>query len=417
MILIDNVEMDQESLEEMFFGVIPFRKIGKRPEFQINNKRKSKKPGQDQQISSPVGTRVPAHFMAKWQGKTITIRYAEYSQEEPLVPGSDRIVTKYHPFKVMFTGVSMLTELNELGIDLAIFFFLHPLNEFSPFRDQLKEKFHWSFNDTQAKAAAELKGVKLLQKAINTVLALSDDALNILAKGIGFPGVAEMEPETIQAMLVRRAQADPQAFLEESQSQRTGIKGLIISAIDNGLFKEEEANGKRKYVWGRGDKKGIQVVEILENGKAPSEILTDHIFNMIDVYYPILTDSYNHIATEKSSDQFLDSKGSFDYNSLGSIGKKEQTRNSEFGGSTDESIMERELQLNSSDNLNQDAEFVKQAVAEAGLVMPEKSVEEVDNDLLGEDEPIISDDDDPDFAFLRDDVVPAPKKKVTAKKS
>lgn len=416
MLLINDDEVGQKELEEIFgTNVIPFKKILKRPEFEINPKRKQhKKMGQSQEISSPVGTRVHAHFKAKWQGRTLTIRYSEYSQEEPVVPGSDRIITKHYPNKVMFTGESMLNPNNDLGVDLSIFFFLHFLNEFSPFRDQFIEPFHWSFNDTQAKAAKDMDAIKVLQKAINVVLKLEGMALKVLAKGLGFHGVEDMEPETIQAQLVKRAQRDPQTFIDEANSQRTAIKGLVVNAIDNDLFKLNEANGRKRFIWGKGDQQGIQIVEVLDNGKSPVETMQEHVSNNINTFYPILMNSHTMIAAEQKADDFLEKKGAFDFSTAFKSGLK-SVEQDEFGGGTT-NIMDRENHLNAGNNLNQDADFLREAAAGAGITMETKQPDFEDEfkDIDGDTPEPEDEEIEEEFAFLKEK--PAPVKKPGAKK-
>jgi hypothetical protein len=352
MLFIDKELKTAQEVADMFG--LNLGKIQKAPEFEINEDRRSIKPGGDREMSIPAGTRFHAFFFGKRKGmKDVEIRYAEHITTEPLTPGSDRVVDKYHPYKVKFEGESVL--IDELFIDLAVFMYLHPLNEYSPFRGQLKEKFHYSFNDKQLKGEKVVSAGNVLLQAMQKALELQGEAMRVLAKGVGVSGVDQMEDIQVQAELVKRAQNDPAGFIGQAGSNKVIIKGMINAAIDNGLFKEVDSNGRRRWIWGAGDKHGVEIVELFNNNtELSSNTLMEHIFSRINEFLPTLKSSLRTITAQKQSDILLESIEEIDLN--------EVFYANEFGGGTNE--IETTETVNEVENA---FDVVEQARKDAGL--------------------------------------------------
>lgn len=348
MILIDKVQMTTEDVAEMFN--VPLTKLTKRPEFDLNESRKNtKKIGQSKEISSPAGTRVPAYFMGKWKGKVIEIRYAEAINQ---VYKGEKLVDEYHPLKVMFSGEAMLVESTDP--DLAVYFYLHPLQETSPFRDQIKERWHWSFKDLVARSTKELEKFNTLREALNEIEDLDGEKLKVVAKGMGISGVDSMEEVTIKAELSKKAAENPETFMANLTKKEIMFRGLILNGIDRSLFKIKDNFGNKSWVWGAGKFTGSPVVDIVSDTIPHTEVLVNHILSNINYYYAEImnvTSSLNakEVATDylNNSDFDLDSVlgGNKrvikpEYNALHDSEFKEKLperiKEAEIGGGTDE---------------------------------------------------------------------------------
>jgi hypothetical protein len=355
MILIDKKQFTNDEIVELFD--LPFNKIEKTPEFDLNEKRKNtKKFGQSKEISSPAGTRVHAFFNVKYigkdtrfNGKTIEIRYAESINQ---VPMGDKMVDQYYPIKVMFAGEAMLVNSND--IDLALFFYLHPLQETSPFRSQLKEKFHWSFKDMEARGKVKMAKVNVLREALNEVDALSGEKLKIVAKGFGVAGVDSLEPITIQGELSDMAQRNPALFLEKIGKKDIMFRGLILNGIDRGLFKTQNIHNNKSWIWGIGQFQGNKIIDIIPGSTPDVDLLVNHIMANINNYYASIIDISTTLNATQVASSYLD-KMDFDLDkALGTqpnsaevdkIPVKEETP---IGGSTND--------IKVTDNGNQNTE-------------------------------------------------------------
>lgn len=391
MLLIDKEVVSAEEFAKRFG--LPFPKIAKAPEFEINQARKSmKKFGQSEEISSPVGTRFHSHILVKdlVSKKTIEIRYAEYTNEEPFNANSDKIVTKYYPAKVAYLGESMLVD--NMDIDLALYLFVHPLNQFSPFRDQLKENFHYSFNDKQLKGEKIVSETMLEAKAMSKIVQTTGDELKVLAKGLGIQSVDQKDEVSIQAEMIAIAKKDIPDFLIKMNSQKTIVKGLIFAAVDNGLLKLDESNGRTRWIWGGGDKQGIEIIDFINNGQPATDTLTSHIFSKINEFLPALTTSHKKMNAEKVADEYLDSIERIDLKDIFAKPKA-----SGFGGSTDDTSTKETFV--EPDTTNQ--ELVDKAKKLAEIVPP--TVEEAKAPLATTNAPPAAEDFTPP-PFTEDDL-------------
>lgn len=300
MFLINKVQHTADEAAEIF-GV-DLAKIMKKPEFDINEARKgTKKMGQSSEISSPAGTRVPSYFNAKWEGKTIEIRYAESINQ---TWRGEKLVDEYFPPKVMFEGEAMLLESSDP--DKALYFFLHPLQETSPFRDQVKEKWHWSFKDVAARSKKELDKFSAIRKAFNEVEKLSGEKLKIIAKGMGISGVESMEEIQVKAELSKKVQENAELFMQNLNKKEVMFRGLILNGIDRQLFKIKDTYGNKSWIWGAGKFNGSPIVDIVSNSITPVETLITHILSNINFYYSEIMNVTSALNATKAAGDFLE---------------------------------------------------------------------------------------------------------------
>lgn len=308
MLIINKKETPIEEVAQMFD--VPLKKL-RRPEFDINKERvNTKKIGQSKELCIPAGTRVPAVFTVKHKGMMMEIRYAEGITPKQV---GDKMIDEYHPLKVMFKGESML--LDTLEEDLAVYMYLHPLNETSPFRSQVNEKFHWSFKDLERRGHIQMSQVNDLRDALNLVADLKGAQLKVVAKGMGIP-VPEGQADIItQAELSRLAQSNPTVFVNNIDRKDVLFKGLVFDGVDTGLFTLENGRGGKRWVWGAGPQKGETIVDVVSAVLPENDVLLQHVMSKIETYYGKILNAHKIVNAEKTATAFLDSQD-FDLNSL-----------------------------------------------------------------------------------------------------
>lgn len=300
MLFIDKEQKTVDEVAAMF--KVDFSKVEKAPEFEINEAKKGvSKHGQSKEMSIPAGTRFPAVFTANWNGKGIEIRYAQTIHEEQV---GDKMVPKYYPLKVMFTGESYLVD----GADraLALYFYLFPLNETSPFRKQLKGPHSYSFKDMSAKGEIRMGRFSELTKALNFINGLSGDKLKVYAKGMGISGVEVSEERTIQADLADLASKNPVEFNNKIETNHTMFKGVILNGIDSGMFRLDESRGQKVWKWGQGVHNQEDIISMPTNASVPVQVLLDHIMGNINVFFEKMISAQATIQSEKKANTFLE---------------------------------------------------------------------------------------------------------------
>lgn len=306
MLFINKEQKTVEEVAKMFN--INLDKIEKGPEFELNPAKKGvTKPGQSKELGIPAGTRFPATFTGMWNGKGVEIRYAETTNDEQV---GDKMVTKYYPPKVMFVGESHLVD----GADraLALYFYLFPLNETSPFRKQLKGPHSWSFKDLTAKGEARMGKFSELTSALNFIGSLSGDKLRVYAKGMGLSGVERLEDKTIQADLADMASLDPAGFNSRIDTNQTLFKGSILNGIDSGMFKLDESQGKKTWRWGTGVHNQEEILTLTSNAQVPAQALLEHVMGNVNIFFDKMLSAQKIMQSRQVADDFF-SKEDFNF--------------------------------------------------------------------------------------------------------
>lgn len=357
MILINKVEHTAKVVCEMFG--LPYGKIVSRPEFLINPDFKFEKAGQSKEISVKAGTKYPAKFMARHNGMSLEIRYAESYNDRTV---GEKIVTDYEPRKITFIGESMI--LKEDQEDLAVYLVLVPYSKTSPFRP-IDQPYGWYFKDLEEESEVELSKNNALMLAMATINNYEGEPLKVIAKGFGITGVEGLPAAYLKNELIKKATADPVQFNTDINSNTIAFKGLIMNGVDNGMFVKSSVGGNDKWIWGATENKGQVIANIPNGGAKAVDILMDTIMSRIDVYYPILVSSQRAVSAQKVAEAFL-SNQSLDLNSVfqpqnipaGSPGVHQNAQDafkgkydynteykaeSEFGGGTDEISHQDEL--------------------------------------------------------------------------
>lgn len=320
-----------EELAERFN--IPIEKITKSPEFIINPDRIArKKAGQSREISVPAGSGFFANMFVKIAGKTLEIRYCESINQ---VEKGDKLVDEYFPRKLQYLGENMLMEADNL--DLCVYMFLYPLCKQSPFRNSIKEKYHWGFKDLEQESEEEMASTNELMNALNAINSYSGESLKVIARSFGFTGVDDTEDIILKANLVKLVQ-NPNIknaaleFNKNINSQVHIFRGLSLNAIEKGLFVVSTMGLNEYWAWGEGDRKGQRIVDITNGSVSKNDTLLLHIQNNIQEYYPIIYSANRTMAAKNKTESFFEKQAPIDLNAMFN-----QQSASEFGGSTDDS--------------------------------------------------------------------------------
>lgn len=130
-----------------------------------------------------------------------------------------------------------------------LFWFLRPMCEQSPFRDQAKN-FYYGFKDDNATATRdmELEERRILANSIIVgPTSWTDVKLKHLAKGMGIQGVDDMMPMVIKNELRKLAYKDPTDFYNKANSKEVIFTGKIQEAIDQKILVLKSLNGMQRW--------------------------------------------------------------------------------------------------------------------------------------------------------------------------
>lgn len=332
MILVNKEEKSAQEVAEMFG--INYGKIMAAPVFLTNPENIVQKAGQSKEISSKAGIRPQARFTVKWQGKNMEIRYAETVNERIV---GERVVPEYTPHRVPFMGEMLI--VSEGNDDLAMFFYLHPFNENSPFRKK-DQKFEWYFKDLEAEGERMMEVNDALMDAMVAIRDMRGEPLRVMAKGMNIAADSHIPDTNIKAQLINMAKADPVKFNESINSQVVQFRGLIINGVDTGLFEAKIYGGGERWIWAQGDRKGQTIVELINNGANKVEVLIEAILLKIQEYYPILVSAYHAITSVRTAESYLE-QNKIDLQDIfkgapEEVYREQKAPESEFGGGSEE---------------------------------------------------------------------------------
>ena len=253
---------------------ISFERFQKVPAFELDKEKVKKSPNGSVKINA--GTRVRAKFsFIDKDGMANDIIYAE-SANRKLEGGAS--VIKYEPRFVELKG--MKTEFKK-NVELAVFHYLNPSNPQSPFYNKGNIK-NYEFIDNVKKAKDTVNKVNALQNALNHADRIKNLEAVIFAKALGIPKVDSLyadDPEVLYAHLKEYAMNNHVLYMEKAKTQVTMIEGKIYHGIDNGVFVVERMGGIRRWMWGKGAKNGVVIVDITNSAQDAREALKVHILS------------------------------------------------------------------------------------------------------------------------------------------
>ena len=273
MLFIDGKQVGLDELQKELGIKIPIEKVLKKPVFEINPALKQRDPA-----NGPNAYRVRAgydfppkfNFRHPKTGRTHEVRYAD--QMPVPKEATEGRTFSYSPKMLSFEGEMEYVNTDE---DKAIFFYLYPVCKDSPCRSA-KSPYEWHFVDDEAKANARIESIEKKREAMRFVDTLEGQSLFIIAKALRIPGAHRMDERQVLAEVSDYAMAKPEEFLKKADSQVAQIEGLIIDAIDRGIFVLDKVYNTKQWKWGMGTSKGAMIVELSEHVKDEAEALITH---------------------------------------------------------------------------------------------------------------------------------------------
>lgn len=275
---------------------IDIAKIVKRPEFESKRSFIDAVNGGKRQYAS--GSSVLARILSEDKDSHLPVEIRYYVSRKKDKEGD----WQYEPYRIEMAGNGMV--LGE-DLDLAVFTYLHPTNELSPFHKD-GSKAQYEFIDTTARAQKKVNSVSALAEAIVHAQTIKGDNARILAKGLGIPGVEPMEELEVTAALLNYAQANPVVYLQKKSQRITMIEGQITHFIDKGIFQENRVGNVRRWVWTAGPKTGETIVDLFNTTINSREALKNHIFGDIDNYLFLLNNMNDSISAREHAIRALE---------------------------------------------------------------------------------------------------------------
>lgn len=287
MLFENRKQISAEELMSKYSTLDEYKKILKKPSFEVHSSRKKIDKVNGGRIKVPAGSAVRSHFMVT-DPKTklkAEIRYAQSNNSRVV---GDRIIDEFEPRYVNFTG-----EVKEFrnDIDLAIFYFLHTNNSISPLRDITnKAKPKLEYIDTKKRAKAKIDVITELGRAMEHSKNLPYDQLILLAKGLGMGDVTRKDEEEIRADVMTYASKNPTKYNEQTNTQITYIEGRIRYLIEKRVFKLDRVGNVRRWSWASGEREGEFILDIVNVTQDANKQLINFFFSDISRYMNVLND-------------------------------------------------------------------------------------------------------------------------------
>lgn len=271
-------------------GITPeiVRKIKKNPVFEVNPKL-TKPDKLNGGVSAPAGkgnkpviyVKVgPATKDAPWgvrtdkdiQAKTLKLRFCD-----SIIPDRDNVnYFTYEPKRLNFYD---RLEVIPNNIERALFFYCLPACHNSPVTD--KRNWYYMFQDKESKAQIDVDKATSISKAfalINNGIGnggLSDASLMLVAKGlytlnsgsklIPNPSAKNKTILEVKADLINLAYKDPQLFLNSTDDDVNKFYGMVMDAVDRGIFAIRSAGKQKTWFWEKGPEKGQSICHVVGN--------------------------------------------------------------------------------------------------------------------------------------------------------
>lgn len=298
------------------------KKLQKNPVFEINPKltRPDKLNGG---VIAPSGkSSKPKIFIMVDKSGIITsevggirkeIRYALSIVPDKL---NARIST-YEPKRLVFNDqLDIVPNLEE-----ALFKYCLPSCKDSPIADT--RNWYYSFQNKEAKAAAINTTGQNIAKALAFISnstengGLSDNQISLIAKGIYAqnrnpaiipnPSAKNKTIQEIKADLITLALKDPELFLNSCDDDVNEFYGMVLDAVDRGIFEIRKGSKTRAWYWADGPQSGTHIADI---GDSVNEFdaLKSAIEANPNAYYGNITKAVTAAAGKQSIADFMKSK-------------------------------------------------------------------------------------------------------------
>lgn len=295
MILVNKKPVNLSELGNALGIELPLALIKKKPLFEINPALVIKDPA-----NGPNATKCrqamefPCAFNTQFKnGDALEIRYCLTRTPDAKTHGATE---KYTPRVCEFEGrAEYITD----DLDKAVFFWLHFYNKTSPFRKP-DQPFEYELVDDETKAKALIEALTLRGKAATHAAGLHGEQLLIIAKGMGLQSVNSTDPMMVKAQLMQFASDQPAEYLHKAESNVTHINGLIVDAIDKGIFLMDNQFNAKRWRWGEGVRKGELLVEFSNNVPDHNQALITHVSQHIQEILPVLMETVKSFNGKKN---------------------------------------------------------------------------------------------------------------------
>ncbi len=273
---------------------VDLKKLEKRPSFEVYKSRKWIDSVNNNLTKSGTGMSFRSHFVVTdpRDGLEKMLRYCTSTNKSVI---GKELNTIYKPRHVDFMG---MTKAFKNDLDLALFFFLLPCQESSPFRNP-NHPLKLSYIDHSARAKDKISAANKVREALNHVESLSDEKLIVLAKGMGFKKVYGSDIEMTRANLMEYASQNSKAYLEKASNELTLIEGRIRNLIDENMFILEKINGIRRWTWGSGALKGSSIIDIMNQTADAKDVLVNHIFAHLNDFMAQISQMNDQVTARK----------------------------------------------------------------------------------------------------------------------
>lgn len=375
MLLIEKKQVSVKDIEKLLGVSIPLDKLLKKPLFEINPANLVKDPDNGPgAVKCRQGIDFPASFRVRLKnGTDVEIRYCTNRTPDLKTHGQTEI---YTPKKLPFDGKAEYLSDDQ---DKAVYYYLHFFNKQSPFRNEgmpfYDKPYEFEFQDDQAKATVQIAAIQLRSKAVAHAASLEGEELLIIAKGMRVVGVHGMDDLMVKAKLMEYAERSPKEYIDKANSQVNHIEGLILDAIDKGVFELVQNSSGKTWKWAMGNKKDQVIVELSNNVQNTPQALITHIQQtpgVVNEFLPSLLDARLQMAAKKNINHELQGVNVLD------MVKQSQKTESAYDGPTQPSMLDN---FDSSEDEPLDLDDFEQPEVQLGT-LPETFKEA--QDLLGQ---------------------------------
>lgn len=319
MLILEDKKISRKELADIF-GVDLF-KLEKQPSFEIDKSKVSKDKANGGVIKVNAGTSMRSRFYFEdpKTGVTKELRYAKSVNQENI---GGKLQPKYSPhyvsyFKMLADGhQNANTKFSfQDDLDLAMYFYLHPQNKFSPLRSKRNKNtpVGYEFIDTKARALDKMKTLDMKAEAMSHAKNIDTFKMAILAKGLGFKRVDNTDEDTLRANLLEFANNKPSVYMDAVNSGVTMMEGLIVNLIDKGALQLDKIHGVRQWKWTLGDREGEivgnQITNPTQDAKAA---IKTYLLNNIHTYNVVINSITDNMKAKERAKEFFSASKSDD---------------------------------------------------------------------------------------------------------
>lgn len=299
MLFENRVQVTAEYLMTKYATLEDYKKIQKKPSFEVAKHRKKIDKVNGGVIKVPKANGIRSSFFTtdKTTGLKTEIRYA--ISHNPRVIGN-QVIDNYEPRYVNFDGA---TKAFQDDLDLAIFWFLSATNELSPLRDKNnKSKPKVVYIDTKKRSEAKSKDINAATEAMAHAHSLKLDDAFILAKGLGLKNVDKKDAEDVKVDVQEFAMKFPKIYNEKVNSQITYIEGRILHLIDRGVVTLKTHGTVRVWSWAKGELSGERITDVVNQTQDAKAVLRNFFFNDINKWLPYLNSMASELTAREKAE-------------------------------------------------------------------------------------------------------------------